>query len=165
MSVTSRESVTVLGVVLCAALVTAEASKLPRFVTYGNDEEVSKCEDVLSYLCGETKDDRCVSPKDFCDGVTTCSSGWDEQKCDKTLPAYSKTEKKLKASRLYWISMSLAGCAKLCNNTPDCEGFSHHSTYKRCQIHTKEGEEANLNDKWTTYERTSPAGGVARRVI
>ncbi|XP_037084329.1 serine protease 33-like [Pollicipes pollicipes] len=59
--------------------------------------------------------------------------------------------------------MSLAGCAKLCNNTPDCEGFSHHSTYKRCQIHTKEGEEANLNDKWTTYERTSPADSASTR--
>ena len=26
---------------------------------------------------------RCVSPKDFCDGTTTCASGWDEQDCGK----------------------------------------------------------------------------------
>ena len=49
-------------------------------------------------------------------------------------------------------------CAKLCDNSPDCEGFSHHGLYKRCQIHTQEGEEIDLNDHWTTYQRSQPAG-------
>jgi len=58
MTVTSRESVAaVLGLLLAVASATKSPPKLASFITYGNDEEVAKCADVLSYLCGETKED------------------------------------------------------------------------------------------------------------
>lgn len=53
--------------------------------------------------------------------------------------------------------MTLPGCAKLCDNTPECRGFSHHASYKRCQIHTRQGDISDLSDKWTTYERAATA--------
>ncbi|XP_037072723.1 serine protease 33-like [Pollicipes pollicipes] len=88
----------------------------PQYVTSENGPAVELCKDALSYMCGESFGDRCVSPKNFCDG-----------------------------------------CAKLCGNTPDCEGFSFHGGYRRCQLHPAGGQLRQLSTNWTSYRRSAPA--------
>ncbi|XP_043206124.1 serine protease 33-like [Amphibalanus amphitrite] len=148
---------------LLCGITAAEASRA-RFVTYGADDgAVERCRDALSYLCGNTTEHRCVSPRAFCDGITSCASGWDEQYCDKALPLYTKTDEALASTGLIWMSMSAAACAKLCDNSPGCQGFSHHGLYSRCQIHTSEGERSALGDRWTSYRRSLPAESSGTR--
>ena len=157
----------VLGVCL---LVTGSAGghqlELPVFVTPTDTPVVTRCQDTLSYLCANSTDGGCVSPRRFCDGRYDCATGWDELDCELSLPGYRPAEAPLRTAaagrRLYWSALSVPGCAKLCDNTPRCQGFSWHSQYRRCQLHTDQGTEHTLGAQWTTYQRTAAETDTTR---
>ena len=148
---------------LLVGSVAGSVLELPVFVTPADDPAVTRCQDTLSYLCGNTTGDGCISPRSFCDGQTSCPSGWDEQDCDPALPGYQPAGgAPLRSNRLYWTSLSVPACAKLCDNTPRCQGFSWHSQYQRCQLHTDQGTEEALSAQWTTYRRTATTTNATR---
>ena len=136
---------------------------LPVFVTPTDGPAVTRCQDTLSYLCGNSPGDSCVSPRSFCDGRASCPSGWDEQGCDPALPGYQPSSgQPLRSSRVYWTSLSVPACAKLCDNTPHCQAFSWHHQYRRCQLHTHRGRGETLTAQWASYRRTAAKTNTTR---
>ncbi|KAF0303034.1 Serine protease 33 [Amphibalanus amphitrite] len=141
---------------LAAGCVGSQEAELAVFVTPTDTPAVTRCQDTLSYLCGNSTGDGCVSPRRFCDGRADCATGWDELGCEPSLPGYRPAEAPLRSgSRVYWSSLTVPACAKLCDNTPRCQGFSWHGQYRRCQLHTDRGTEQTLGAQWTSYQRTA----------
>ena len=152
---------------LLALLVDAASGRqheLAVFVTPTDTPAVTRCGDTLSYLCASSPEAGCVSPRTFCDGRADCATGWDETDCEPALPGYRPAGAPLRAdrSRVYWSSLSVPACAKLCDTTPRCQGFSWHRQYRRCQLHTDEGSEQTLGAQWTSYRRTAGVTNATR---